>query len=170
MDPVTVSIMRTLSAPRWSMCCLQIFSNDFCARHADHMINIHHSFLPAFEGARPYHRAHGVLPLTPVALQLSWCSTTPQIMCLLVRVRRHYAFNAERGVKIIGATAHYATAELDAGPVIEQDVTRISHRDSVADMVRKGRDLERLVLARALRWHLQDRVLITQQNKTIVFD
>ena len=79
-------------------------------------------------------------------------------------------FYAERGVKIIGATAHFATAELDAGPVIEQDVTRISHKDSVADMVRKGRDLERLVLARALRWHLLDRILITEQNKTIVFD
>ncbi|KAL0032208.1 hypothetical protein WJX77_011056 [Trebouxia sp. C0004] len=98
---------------------MQIFSQDFCARHADHTINIHHSFLPAFEGARPYHKAH------------------------------------KRGVKIIGATAHFATAELDAGPIIEQDVTRITHRDSVKDMLRKGRDLERLVLARAVRLMVQ---------------
>ena len=112
---------------------LQIFSQEFCAKHAAHTINIHHSFLPAFEGARPYHRAH------------------------------------ERGVKIIGATAHFATAELDAGPVIGQDVARITHKDSVQDMIRKGRDLERLVLARALRAHLQDRILV-RGNKTVVFD
>lgn len=112
---------------------MQIFSKDFCSRHWRHTINIHHSFLPAFEGAKPYHRAH------------------------------------ERGVKIIGATAHYATSELDAGPIIEQDITRITHRDSVSDMVRKGRDLERLVLARAVRWHLQGRVLV-HNNKTVVFE
>lgn len=112
---------------------MQIFSQDFCARHAEHTINIHHSFLPAFEGAKPYHKAH------------------------------------KRGVKIIGATAHFATAELDAGPIIEQDVTRITHRDSVKDMLRKGRDLERLVLARAVRWVLEDRVLV-HGNKTVVFN
>lgn len=112
---------------------MQIFSPEFCSRHWKHTINIHHSFLPAFEGARPYHRAH------------------------------------ERGVKIIGATAHYATSELDAGPIIEQNVTRITHRDSVLDMIRKGRDLERLVLAQAVRWHLDDRVLV-HGNKTVVFE
>lgn len=111
---------------------MQIFSEAWCARHALRTINIHHSFLPAFEGGRPYHRAH------------------------------------ERGVKIIGATAHYATSELDGGPIIEQDVARITHRDSVADMVRKGRDLERLVLARAVRWHIEDRILV-YGNKTVVF-
>ncbi|GIL43556.1 hypothetical protein Vafri_1256 [Volvox africanus] len=112
---------------------MQIFSQGFCERHWQHTINIHHSFLPAFEGARPYHRAH------------------------------------ERGVKIIGATAHFATAELDAGPIIDQGVTRITHRDSVEDMIRKGRDLERMVLARAVRWHLDDRVLVFN-NKTVVFE
>jgi formyltetrahydrofolate deformylase len=112
---------------------MQIFSKDFCERHAHHTINIHHSFLPAFEGGRPYHRAH------------------------------------ERGVKIIGATAHYATAELDAGPIIAQDVTRVSHRDGVKDLVRKGRDLERLVLSRAVRWHIQDRIIV-HNNKTVVFE
>lgn len=112
---------------------MQIFSEEFCDKHWRHTINIHHSFLPAFEGAKPYHRAH------------------------------------DRGVKIIGATAHYATSELDAGPIIEQDITRITHRDSVQDMVRKGRDLERLVLARAVRWHLSDRVLVTPTGRTVVF-
>jgi formyltetrahydrofolate deformylase len=112
---------------------MQIFSEDFCNRNWQRTINIHHSFLPAFEGAKPYHRAH------------------------------------ERGVKIIGATAHYATSELDAGPIIEQDITRITHRDTVQDMVRKGRDLERLVLARAVRWHLNDRVLVTPTGRTVVF-
>ncbi|GLC51478.1 hypothetical protein PLESTB_000506900 [Pleodorina starrii] len=112
---------------------MQIFSTAFCERNWQHTINIHHSFLPAFEGARPYHRAH------------------------------------ERGVKIIGATAHFATAELDAGPIIDQAVTRITHRDSVEDMIRKGRDLERLVLARAVRWHLDDRVMV-YNNKTVVFE
>lgn len=114
---------------------MQIFSPEFAQRHWRQTINVHHSFLPAFEGARPYHRAH------------------------------------ERGVKIIGATAHYATSDLDCGPIIDQGVTRVTHKDSVADMVRKGRDLERLVLARALRWHLQDRVIVTSNNgKTVVFE
>ena len=114
---------------------MQIFSPEFASKHWRRTINVHHSFLPAFEGARPYHRAH------------------------------------DRGVKIIGATAHYASAELDAGPIIDQGVTRVSHRDSVADMVRKGRDLERLVLSRALRWHLEDRIVVNgNKNKTIVFE
>ncbi len=96
------------------------------------MINIHHSFLPAFPGANPYHRAH------------------------------------QRGVKIIGATAHYVTPELDAGPIIAQDIVRVSHRDTVADLIRQGRDVERRVLAQAVRWHLEHRVLV-YQNKTVVF-
>ena len=112
---------------------MQIMSDDFCAKHAEHTINIHHSFLPAFEGGRPYHRAK------------------------------------ERGVKLIGATAHYATAKLDAGPIIVQDVQPISNRDSVKDMVRKGKDLERVVLSKALRYHLESRVLV-HDNKTVVFD
>ena len=111
---------------------MQVLSDDFCRRHETHTINIHHSFLPAFEGGYPYHRAY------------------------------------DRGVKIIGATAHYITADLDAGPIIDQDVIRISHRDSVEDMIQKGRNLERSVLSRALSWHLQDRVLI-HNNKTVVF-
>ncbi len=111
---------------------MQILSDDFIARFAGPIINIHHSFLPAFVGGRPYHQAH------------------------------------LRGVKLIGATAHYATAELDEGPIIEQDVIRATHRDSVRDLVRKGRDLERLVLSRAVRWHLDDRVLV-YGNKTVVF-
>jgi formyltetrahydrofolate deformylase len=114
---------------------MQIFSPEFAARNWRRTLNIHHSFLPAFEGARPYHRAH------------------------------------ERGVKVIGATAHFATADLDCGPIVDQDVARVTHRDSVADMVRKGRDLERLVLARALRWCLQDRVIVTAGGgKTVVFE
>jgi formyltetrahydrofolate deformylase len=110
-----------------------VLSRPFCSRNATRTINIHHSFLPAFEGGRPYHRAH------------------------------------ERGVKIIGATAHYATADLDAGPIIEQDVTRITHRDSVANMIRKGKDLERVVLARAVRAHLENRVIV-HDNRTVVFE
>ncbi|MFM6311772.1 MAG: formyltetrahydrofolate deformylase, partial [Dolichospermum sp.] len=102
---------------------MQIVSADFIAKFPQ-IINIHHSFLPAFIGANPYHRAF------------------------------------ERGVKIIGATAHYATPELDAGPIIEQDVVRVSHRDEVHDLIRKGKDLERIVLARAVRLHLQNRVLV----------
>ena len=111
---------------------MQILSPGFVARWPGKIINIHHSFLPAFVGARPYHQAK------------------------------------ERGVKVIGATAHYVTAELDQGPIIEQDVCRVTHRDEVDDLVRKGRDLERQVLTRALRSHLQRRVLI-HQNRTIVF-
>ncbi len=111
---------------------MQILSADF-VRQFPRTINIHHSFLPAFPGAKPYHRAH------------------------------------TRGVKIIGATAHYVTEDLDEGPIIEQEVIRVSHRDSVRDLIRKGKDLERLVLARAVRLHLQNRVL-TYRNRTVVFD
>jgi formyltetrahydrofolate deformylase len=111
---------------------MQILSSQFVERWARRVINIHHSFLPAFAGARPYHQAQA------------------------------------RGVKLIGATAHYATADLDEGPIIEQDVTRVTHRDTVDDMVRKGRDLERQVLARAVRLHLDRRVLV-EGNRTIVF-
>ena len=112
---------------------MQILGGDFVRRYPDRIINIHHSFLPAFAGARPYHQAH------------------------------------ERGVKIIGATAHYATAELDQGPIIEQDVARVSHRDSVGDLVKKGRDLEKVVLARAVALHLANRIVVLG-NKTVVFD
>jgi formyltetrahydrofolate deformylase len=111
---------------------MQILSSDFIDRFPARIINIHHSFLPAFTGAKPYHQAH------------------------------------ERGVKLIGATAHYATVDLDEGPIIEQDVASVSHRDTVADLVTKGRDLERNVLSRAVRWHLEDRVLV-YGNKTVVF-
>jgi formyltetrahydrofolate deformylase len=111
---------------------MQILSDDFLNAFSGSVINIHHSFLPAFVGSKPYTRAF------------------------------------ERGVKLIGATAHYATAELDEGPIIEQDVVRCSHRDSVQDLVRKGRDLEKVVLARAVRWHLEDRILV-YDNKTVVF-
>ncbi len=110
---------------------MQILTPDFI-NHFPHIINIHHSFLPAFAGAKPYHRAH------------------------------------ERGVKIIGATAHYVTADLDEGPIIEQDVVRVSHRDTIPDLIRKGKDLERIVLARAVRLHLQHRVLV-YRNRTVVF-
>jgi formyltetrahydrofolate deformylase len=112
---------------------MQILSPGFIERFPSRIINIHHSFLPAFVGARPYHHAF------------------------------------ERGVKLVGATAHYATTELDEGPIIEQDVVRTSHRDGVDDLVRKGRDLERTVLARAVRWHLEDRILV-YANKTVVFE
>jgi formyltetrahydrofolate deformylase len=111
---------------------MQVLSGDFLDRFARPVINIHHSFLPAFQGGRPYHKAY------------------------------------ERGVKLIGATAHYATRDLDEGPIIEQGVIRASHRNSVADLVRKGRDVERTVLSRAVRWHLDDRVLV-HGNKTVVF-
>ncbi|PSN18704.1 formyltetrahydrofolate deformylase [filamentous cyanobacterium CCP5] len=110
---------------------MQILSPGFIAEFPQ-IINIHHSFLPAFVGAHPYHRAH------------------------------------ERGVKIIGATAHYVTSDLDAGPIIEQDVARISHRDDVKELIRKGKDVERLTLARAVRLHLQNRVLV-YGNRTVVF-
>jgi formyltetrahydrofolate deformylase len=111
---------------------MQILSPGFVARFPGRIINIHHSFLPAFAGADPYRQAY------------------------------------ERGVKIVGATAHYVTAELDAGPIIDQDVARVSHRDSVEDLRALGRDLERRVLFRAVRWHCEDRVLV-HGNKTIVF-
>jgi formyltetrahydrofolate deformylase len=110
---------------------MQVLTPKFIDRFPQ-IINIHHSFLPAFAGAKPYHHAH------------------------------------ERGVKIIGATAHYVTPELDAGPIIEQDVVRVSHRDSVADLIRKGKDLERIVLARAVRLHLRHQVLV-YGNRTVVF-
>ena len=112
---------------------MQIIGPRLVERYRHHLVNIHHSFLPAFAGARPYHQAHA------------------------------------RGVKIIGATAHYVNEELDQGPVIQQDVIRVSHRDSVADLIRKGRDLEMLVLARAVDLHLRRRVVV-YGNKTVVFD
>lgn len=111
---------------------MQVLSEDFISRYPGRIINIHHSFLPAFIGARPYHQAF------------------------------------ERGVKLIGATSHYVTTELDAGPIIEQDITRITHRDTVEDLVKKGRDLEKIVLSRAVEKHIQ-RKLLTYNNKTIVF-
>ena len=111
---------------------MQILSNDFVNRYPQRIINIHHSFLPAFVGARPYHQAF------------------------------------ERGVKLIGATSHYVTEVLDDGPIIEQDVVRVSHRDTVDDLIRKGRDLEKVVLSRAVRWHVENRVLV-YGNKTVVF-
>jgi len=111
---------------------MQIVSADFVARFPNAIINIHHSFLPAFAGADPYRQAY------------------------------------HRGVKIVGATAHYVTAELDAGPIIEQDVGRVTHRDTVEDLKHLGRDLERRVLARAVRWHCDDRVIV-HGNKTVVF-
>ena len=112
---------------------MRVLSGEFLDAFDGAVINIHHSFLPAFVGARPYHMAY------------------------------------ERGVKLIGATAHYATRDLDEGPIIEQDVIRASHRHSVDDLVRKGRDVERTVLSRAVRWHLEDRVLV-HGNKTVVFE
>ena len=111
---------------------MQIISDDMIAAYPHHIINIHHSFLPAFVGAKPYHQA--------------W----------------------ERGVKIIGATSHYVTAELDAGPIIEQDVTRITHKDTPESLVLKGKDLEKIVLSRAVTKHIQRKVL-TYKNKTIIF-
>jgi formyltetrahydrofolate deformylase len=112
---------------------MQIVSARFISRYPTRIINIHHSFLPAFVGGRPYHQAYA------------------------------------RGVKLVGATAHFATASLDEGPIIEQDVVRCSHRDSIEDLARKGRDLEKVVLARAVRWYLDDRILV-YGNKTVVFD
>ena len=112
---------------------MQILSEDFVNRYRNRIINIHHSFLPAFPGAKPYHRAY------------------------------------ERGVKIIGATSHYVTEVLDEGPIIEQDIIRVSHRDSLEDFIRKGKDIERIVLARAVKWHL-DRKVLVYENRTVVFD
>ena len=111
---------------------MQILSSDFIAQYPSRIINIHHSFLPAFIGAKPYHRSF------------------------------------ERGVKLIGATSHYVTEVLDEGPIIEQDITRISHRDSLEDMMRKGGDMERVVLSRAVRWHVENRVIV-YGRKTVVF-
>ncbi|MGM9847813.1 MAG: formyltetrahydrofolate deformylase [Muribaculaceae bacterium] len=112
---------------------MQVLSTDFIERYPNRIINIHHSFLPAFVGAKPYHQAY------------------------------------ERGVKLIGATSHYVTAELDAGPIIEQDITRVSHKDTIADLTHKGRDLEKIVLSRAVEKHIQRKIL-TFENKTIVFN
>ncbi|MCU0227327.1 MAG: formyltetrahydrofolate deformylase [Bryobacterales bacterium] len=112
---------------------MQVLSPRLLARFPGRIINVHHSFLPAFVGARPYHAAF------------------------------------ERGVKLIGATSHYVTEELDEGPIIEQDVVRISHRDQLQDLIQKGRDLERVVLSRAVRWHLANRILLFGR-KTVVFD
>jgi formyltetrahydrofolate deformylase len=129
--------LELLSAQRIDLVVLarymQILSPAFVARYPSAIINVHHSFLPAFVGARPYHAAHA------------------------------------RGVKLIGATSHYVTEVLDDGPIIEQDVARISHRDQVEDLVSHGRDLERIVLSRAVRWHL-DRRILCYGNKTVVFD
>jgi len=111
---------------------MQILSPELCAAYPRRILNIHHSFLPSFVGAKPYHQAY------------------------------------QRGVKLIGATCHYVTAELDQGPIIEQDVIRIDHSDSPDDMVRYGKDIEKTVLARGLRYHLEDRVLV-HGNKTVVF-
>ena len=111
---------------------MQILSHDFVKQYPQRIINIHHSFLPAFIGAKPYHQAFA------------------------------------RGVKLIGATSHYVTEVLDDGPIIEQDVIRISHRDSLPDLLQKGRDLEKVVLSRAVRWHLENRILL-YGSKTVVF-
>jgi formyltetrahydrofolate deformylase len=112
---------------------MQVLSPAFVQRYPQAIINVHHSFLPAFAGSRPYHRAH------------------------------------EKGVKLIGATSHYVTDELDEGPIIEQDVIRVSHRDQLGDLVQKGRDLEKAVLSRAVRWHIEHRILV-YAGKTVVFD
>jgi formyltetrahydrofolate deformylase len=111
---------------------MQILPAELCTAWEGRALNIHHSFLPSFVGAKPYHQAH------------------------------------RRGVKLIGATCHYVTAELDAGPIIDQDVIRVGHADTVTDMVRRGRDIEKMVLARGLRWHLENRILV-HGNKTVVF-
>lgn len=112
---------------------MRILSPEFVRGYVHRIINVHHSFLPAFSGAKPYHQAFS------------------------------------RGVKLIGATSHYVTEELDDGPIIEQDVLRVSHRDQLADLIQKGRDLERIVLSRAVRWHLEHRIL-AYANRTVVFD
>jgi formyltetrahydrofolate deformylase len=112
---------------------MQVLSAEFVRAYPHRVINVHHSFLPAFIGAKPYHRAF------------------------------------ERGVKLIGATSHYATEDLDEGPIIEQDVVRISHRDGLEDLLEKGRDLEKVVLSRAVRWHIDHRILV-YDRKTVIFD
>lgn len=128
---------RLLSAQKIDLIVLarymQVLSPEFVQEYPARIINVHHSFLPAFGGARPYHAAF------------------------------------ERGVKLIGATSHYVTATLDDGPIIEQDVVRISHRDQVQDLIKKGRDIEKAVLSRAVAWHLEHRILC-YGNKTVVFD
>jgi formyltetrahydrofolate deformylase len=111
---------------------MQILSNDFVSHYANRIINIHHSFLPAFPGAKPYHSAY------------------------------------ERGVKVIGSTSHYVTVELDAGPIIDQDVVRVTHADAITDLVRKGRDLEKVVLSRAIWYHIQGKILV-YDNRTVIF-
>ena len=129
-----LEILRTVGAEFVVLArYMQVLTADFLRQFGRPVINIHHSFLPAFAGGKPYHQAH------------------------------------ERGVKLIGATAHYATAVLDDGPIIQQDVARVTHRHGVEDLVRKGRDLEKFVLAQAVRWHLENRILI-YGNKTVVFD
>ena len=142
--PVTAETKARQEAALWKLICdtgtevvvlaryMQVLSDDLAGKLEGRCINIHHSFLPGFKGARPYHQAHA------------------------------------RGVKVIGATAHYVTAALDEGPIIEQDVERISHRDRPKDLIRKGRDIERRVLARAVRWRLEDRILLNG-CKTVVF-
>jgi formyltetrahydrofolate deformylase len=142
--PVTAETKAEQEARLWSLIqetqtdlvvlarYMQVLSDDLSTKLAGRCINIHHSFLPGFKGAKPYHQAHA------------------------------------RGVKVIGATAHFVTAELDEGPIIEQDVERISHRDTPKELIRKGRDIERRVLARAVRWVLEDRVLLNG-SKTVVF-
>jgi formyltetrahydrofolate deformylase len=112
---------------------MQILSDDFCANFPNRIINIHHSFLPAFVGAKPYHSAH------------------------------------QRGVKIVGATSHYVTSDLDEGPIIEQEVMRVSHKDSIENLIRKGRDLEKVVLSRAVWAHLENKVLV-YRNRTVIFN
>jgi len=112
---------------------MQVLSADFIKQYSQQIINIHHSFLPAFVGAKPHHQAF------------------------------------ERGVKLIGATAHYVTKVLDDGPIIEQGVTRITHRDGLDDLVEKGRDLEKMVLSRAVRWHIENRIML-YENKTVIFE
>lgn len=112
---------------------MQVLSSDFIRHYPQRIINIHHSFLPAFIGAKPHHQAY------------------------------------ERGVKLVGATAHYVTEVLDDGPIIEQGVARISHKDALEDLVEKGRDLEKVVLSRAVRWHIENRILL-YDNKTVIFE
>ncbi|MEK7736160.1 MAG: formyltetrahydrofolate deformylase, partial [Pseudomonadota bacterium] len=135
-DAAYAEVMRLFDAARGDAMVLarymQILPPQLCAAYPGRIINIHHSFLPSFVGAKPYHQAY------------------------------------QRGVKLIGATCHYVTVDLDQGPIIEQDVIRIDHSDSVEDMVRYGKDIEKAVLARGLRYHLEDRVL-THGNKTVVF-
>jgi len=112
---------------------MQVLSQDFINHYPEKVINIHHSFLPAFAGAKPYHAAH------------------------------------KRGVKIIGATSHYITSDLDAGPIIEQDINRISHRDSVKTLIQKGKDVEKIVLSRAVKAHIERKTLV-YKNRTIIFN